>query len=230
MKNPPKINVKASQKNLPEILKMLRKAYPNAKTALDHGNPLEMLVATILSAQCTDARVNMITPALFKKYRSCEDYIKVKPEELQKDIKSTGFYRNKTKSIQGACKVLKEKFGGKVPRTMKEMILLPGVARKTANVVLLNSYGVAEGIAVDTHVGRLARRLGFSAENNADKVEKDLSAITPKKDWGKIADSLVTHGRKICKSVKPDCGNCMLKRLCPSAFAFDPKGKWIGVK
>jgi endonuclease-3 len=230
MKNPRKINVKAARKNFPEILTLLKKAYPNAKTALNHSNPLEMLVATILSAQCTDALVNKITPALFKKYRSCDDYIKVEPEELQKDVKSTGFYRNKTKSIQGACKVLKEKFGGQVPRTMNEMLLLPGVARKTANVVLMSSYGVAEGIAVDTHVGRLSRRLGFSAEKNPEKVERDLLAITPKKQWGKISYLLVDHGRKICKSVKPDCGNCPLKKICPSAFAFDANGKWVGVK
>jgi endonuclease III len=221
VKKAPKINL---------ILDTLKKLYPKAKTALEFGNPLEMLVSTILSAQCTDERVNKVTATLFKKYRSFEDYIKVKPEELQKDIRSTGFYRNKAKNIQAACEVLKEKYGGKIPRTMKEMLELPGVARKTANVVLLNAYGVIEGIAVDTHVGRLARRLGLSEEENAEKVERDLMAITPRKDWGAVSNLLIEHGRKICKSVKPNCAGCRLSKLCPSAFAFDKKGKWTGVK
>jgi endonuclease-3 len=230
MKKMSKINVKTSQKNIVRILSLLKKSYPSAHTALDFGSPLEMLVATILSAQCTDVRVNKITPSLFKKYRLCDDYIKVKPEELQNDIKSTGFYRNKAKNIQGACAVLKKKFAGKVPRTMAEMITLPGVARKTANVVLLNAYGVVEGIAVDTHVRRLSRRLGFSESDNPEKIESDLLSIVAVKDRGVVADLLVDHGRKICKSVKPNCEGCVLNKICPSAFSFDDKGRWIGVK
>lgn len=230
MKKISKINVKTSQKNITKILSLLKKSYPSAHTVLDFGSPLEMLVATILSAQCTDVRVNKVTPALFIKYRSCDDYIKARPEELQNDIKSTGFYRNKAKNIQGACAVLKKKFAGKVPRTMAEMITLPGVARKTANVVLLNAYGVVEGIAVDTHVKRLSRRLGFSGNLDPEKIERDLLNITSKKDYGVVADLLVDHGRKICKSAKPNCEGCVLNKLCPSAFAFDDKGRWIGVK
>jgi endonuclease III len=230
MKKPPKINLKDSRKNLPRILAILKKTYPGAKTALNFTTPLEMLVATILSAQCTDVRVNLVTPALFKKYRSCSDYIKAKPEELQKAIRSTGFYRNKTKSIQGACRVLKENFNGIMPRTMKDMLTLPGVARKTASVVLFNVYGVVEGIIVDTHMRRLSRRMGFSAEENPEKIEKDLMKITSRKDWAKLSFVMVDHGRKICKAVKPICGECPVNKLCPSAFAFDDKGKWIGVK
>ena len=206
------------KENFLEYFRLLKKAYPLAKTALNHESPLEMLVATILSAQCTDERVNKVTVELFKKYRTCRDYAGAKPEVLQKDIHSTGFYRNKAKNIQGACKVLIEEFGGVVPRTMDEILTLPGVARKTANVVLGNAYGVVEGIVVDTHVIRLAGRLGLTVEKDPAKIEKDLMKIVPRKDWRTISYLLIDHGRKVCKARKPDCGGCVLNKLCPSAF------------
>jgi len=196
------------------------KAYPLAKTALNFRTPLEMLVATILSAQCTDKRVNIVTVKLFKKYKSCEDYLKVPEAELQDDIRSTGFYRNKAKNIRGACSVILADFGGKVPRTMDEILTLPGVARKTANVVLGNVFGVVEGIVVDTHVIRLSQRMGLSSYKTPEKIELDLMEIVPKKDWLLISNLLVEHGRKICKARKPDCGGCMLNKICPSAFSF----------
>lgn len=199
---------------------LLKKAYPGAKTALNHRTPLEMLVATILSAQCTDARVNKVTAVLFKKYGSCEDYLKVPEEELQDDIRSTGFFRNKAKNIRGACGMIIKDFGGKLPRTMDEILTLPGVARKTANVVLGNAFGVVEGIVVDTHVGRLSQRMGLSSNAAPEKIELDLMDIVPKKEWLLISNLLIEHGRRICKSRKPDCKGCLLNRICPSAFTF----------
>ncbi len=218
MKPLPKINVKKTQKNLLQYLKLLKKAYPRAKTALNFRTPLEMLVSTILSAQCTDERVNRVTAGLFKKYRSCEDYLRAKPEELQLDIRPTGFFRNKAKNIQGACRVLTTRFGGKVPQTMEEMLTLPGVARKTANVVLGNAFGVVEGIVVDTHVIRLAGRLGLSAQKDPSKIEKDLMEIVARSDWMAVSYLLIDHGRKVCKARSPDCDGCVLNKLCPSAF------------
>lgn len=224
------INIEASRKMFPEMLKLLRKSYPAAHTALHFKTPIQMLVSTILSAQCTDVRVNKVTPALFAKYKTAADFAKSKQPELQALIRSTGFYRNKAKNIQGAAKVIIEKFDGKVPRTMPEILELPGVARKTANVVLHNAYGIVEGVVVDTHVGRLARRLGLTKETNAEKVEKDLMKIVPRKSWADISYFLIDHGRAVCKSVKPNCSACVLQKLCPSAGAFDAKGKWTGVK
>lgn len=219
MKQPTKSKgILGGKKNFPEYFRRLKKAYPLAKTALNHESPLQMLVATILSAQCTDERVNKVTADLFKKYRTCRDYAGAKPQELQKDIHSTGFYRNKAKNIQGACKVLMADFGSVVPRTMDEILTLPGVARKTANVVLGNAYGVVEGIVVDTHVIRLAGRLGLSGEKDPAKIEKDLMKIVPRKDWQTISYLLIDHGRKVCKARKPACVNCVLNKLCPSAF------------
>lgn len=218
MKPPPKINVKRACKNFARYFALLKKSYPRAKTALIFGSPLEMLVSTILSAQCTDDRVNKVTAGLFKKYRTCEDYIKAKPEDLQNDIRPTGFYRNKAKNIQGASRVMLDDFGGAVPRKMEEILTLPGVARKTANVVLGNAYGTIEGIVVDTHVIRLAGRLGLTMQKDPGKIEKDLMAIVPKKDWLLISNLLIDHGRKICKARSPKCGECMLNKLCPSAF------------
>ena len=225
-----KINVAESRKKLPQMLKLLGKNYSAAKTALNFANPVQMLVSTILSAQCTDVRVNKVTPALFKKYKTAKDYATAKPEELQTLIRSTGFYRNKAKNIMGACRVLVEKHGGKVPATMKEMLELPGVARKTANVVLHNAYGIIEGVVVDTHIRRLSRRLGLSDQMNPEKIERDLMKIVPKKDWANISYWLIDHGRAICKSQKPNCDGCFLSKLCPSAFTFDAKGRWIGIK
>lgn len=230
MKRPPKINIKETRRNSAKILALLKKHYPDAKCALIFRTPLEILVATILSAQCTDVRVNKVTPALFRKYKNCGDYVRVPSNELEKDIRSTGFFHNKAKSIHGACRVMIEQFDGKVPKTMEEIVTLPGVARKTANVVLLNAYGVVNGIAVDTHVRRIAQRLGLTSETTPEKIEQDLMKIFPKKRWPTISYLLIDHGRKICKAPKPACSDCFLNKICPSAFAYDEKGKWIGLK
>jgi len=200
-----------------KILSHLKKEYPDAKCELDYCSPLELLIATILSAQCTDVRVNIVTKSLFKKYRKPKDYLKVPQEELEQDIRSTGFYRNKTKSIRGACQLLMEKFDAKVPRTMEEMLQLPGVARKTANVVLPHAYGVIEGIAVDTHVKRLSQRLGLSKNDNPDKIEADLCALVPKKQWALFSDVLIFHGRRVCFARKPNHDGCSIRKLCPSS-------------
>jgi endonuclease-3 len=202
----------------PEIVKRLSKAYPDARVALNFTNPLECLVATILSAQCTDERVNIVTKSLFKKYRSPKDYLKVADSELAADIKSTGFFNQKTKSIRGACARIVEVYGGKVPDTMEDLITLPGVARKTANIVLGNSYGVVEGIAVDTHVRRLAERLGFSDEKDPDKIEQDLMRSIPRKRWFDFTYALIDHGRSICVARKPRCEECPVSDLCPSSL------------
>ena len=224
------IDIAANRKKLPEMIRLLRKSYPSAKTALNFKTPIQMLVSTILSAQCKDVRVNKVTPALFKKYATADDFAGAKLPELQTLIRSTGFYRNKAKNIQGAAEVIVKKYKGEVPRTMDEMLELPGVARKTANVVLHNAYGIVAGVVVDTHVGRLARRLGLTDQKDAAKVEKDLMKIVPKKDWANISYWLIDHGRAVCKSQKPNCGACVLNNICPSASNFDAKGRWIGVK
>jgi len=204
-----------------EILKLLEKEHPDAKIALNFTNPLELLVATILSAQCTDKRVNIVTKTLFKKYRKAEDYANADLNKLEEDIKSTGFYRNKAKNLKRCCQILVEKFNSQVPKTMKEMLQLTGVARKTANIVLANAYGVIEGIAVDTHVRRLATRLGFTKHKDPNKIEKNLIEIVPKNRWMRTTDLLISHGRKVCTARKPKCSMCALKSLCPSAFTFD---------
>jgi len=178
-------------------------------------------VATILSAQCTDRRVNIVTKTLFKKYRKAEDYANADLEELEEDVRPTGFYRNKARNIKKCCQILVEKFNSEVPKTMEEILELPGVARKTANIVLSNAYGVIEGIAVDTHVRRLARRLGLSEHEDPNKIEGDLMKIVPKTHWKRITDLLIFHGRRICVARKPKCGICVLNKLCPSAFTFD---------
>lgn len=197
-----------------EIIRRLKEAYPEARIALHFENPLQLLVATILSAQCTDERVNQVTSYLFKKYRSPEDFVKVPLEELAEDIKSTGFYQQKAKYIQEACKIILEKFGGEVPRTMEELLELPGVARKTANIVLSNAYGVVEGIPVDTHVSRLSQRLGLVSSKQAEKIERELMEIVPREDWFIFPYLLQAHGRKICQAKKPKCPECLLKDLC----------------
>jgi len=219
-----------SKKDAQVVVDMLRKEYGGSETALFFETPHQMLVATILSAQCTDERVNKVTPGLFKKYKSVEEFASAKQEELEQNIRSTGFFRNKARNIIGASRKILEDYGRKVPRTMEEMLTLPGVARKTANVVLHNAYRIVEGIVVDTHVGRLSRRLGWSKEKNAEKVEKDLMKIIPRDDWGNIAYWLIDHGRAVCKSQKPVCGECFLKEVCPSAGKFDERGRWVGVK
>ena len=201
-----------------QIVKLLKRAHPDAKCALNHSNAFELLIATILSAQCTDERVNKVTADLFRKYRKPEDYLKVRDTELQQDIRTTGFFRNKTKSIQGACRVLLEEFGGEVPRTMEELLRVPGAARKTANVVLGVAYGIAEGIVVDTHVSRLAQRLKLTRQRDPGKIEKDLMELVPRKDWIIFAHLLIFHGRRVCKARRPLCEECAVERLCPSSM------------
>jgi endonuclease-3 len=216
----PKETFEDRQLRTREILKRLKKYYPAATCALDFSSPLELLIATILSAQCTDVRVNIVTKNLFKKYRSACDFANADEEELQQDIRSTGFFRQKTKSIIGACKAICEKFGGKVPETMEELITLPGVARKTANVVLGTACGKNEGIAVDTHVGRVALRLGLvtTTDNSKDavKIEKELMELVPQKDWAYFSHAIVLLGREICSARKPNHAECPLNDLCPS--------------
>jgi endonuclease III len=202
----------------PEIIRRLEESYQDAHTALHFSNPLEMLVATILSAQSTDANVNRVTQTLFQKYRTPEDYLRVPEEELANDIHSTGFFNQKTKAIRGACARIIESYDGQVPNTMEELITLPGVARKTANVVLGNAYGVVEGIAVDTHVKRVANRLGFSAEKDPDKIERDLMALIPRDKWFSFTYVLIEHGREVCKAPVPRCVECSVNQLCPSSL------------
>jgi endonuclease III len=207
----------------PEVIRRLKKAYPDAKVALHFRNPLEMLVATILSAQCTDERVNMVTETLFKKYRTCADYLSVPVSELAADIKPTGFFNQKTKAIRAACQKIIDDFGGEVPRTMKELDSLPGVARKTANIVQGNAYPKEHrkdpdaGIAVDTHVRRVSQRLGFTSNSDPDKIEQDLMKIIPREDWFSFTYVLIEHGRQVCKAPTPRCEVCPVNDLCPSS-------------
>lgn len=200
-----------------KVRELLLSEYPGAKTALEYRNPLEMLVSTILSAQCTDVKVNEVTKTLFKKYRTVEDYANASLTQLQKEIRQTGFFRNKAKNIKASATALIERFRGEVPRTMEELLTLPGVARKTANIVLQNAYGVIEGIAVDTHVRRLSQRLGLSESKDPIRIEQDLMKIIPKKDWALISDLLIWHGRRVCKAPRPKCGECTLFKLCSFA-------------
>jgi endonuclease-3 len=201
-----------------KIIRALKRAYPDATCSLNHSNAFELLIATILSAQCTDERVNIVTADLFRKYRKPQDYLKVSPAELQEDIRTTGFFRNKAKSIQGASKMLVEQYGAKVPQTMDELLELPGVARKTANVVMGNAFGIASGVVVDTHVTRLSRRLGLTVQKPAEKIELDLMPLVPKKDWVIFSHLLIAHGRKICKARNPLCDECVVEKYCPSSF------------
>ena len=200
------------------IIRLLKRAYPDAKCSLNHSNAFELLIATILSAQCTDARVNIVTQDLFRKYRRPEDYLKVSDKELQRDIRTTGFFRNKTKSIQGTAKALTEQYDGVVPATMEQLLELPGVARKTANVVLGNAFGISAGVVVDTHVTRLSRRLGLTEQKSPEKIELELIAIVPRKDWVMFPHLFIAHGRAICKARNPLCAECVLEKLCPSSY------------
>lgn len=215
-----RINMEKEKNRIEEIIKELKKAYPMSKTALNFETPLQILVATILSAQCTDEQVNKVTPGLFRKYKTAADFAQADPRELEEEIHSTGFYRNKAKSIILASKKIVDDFGGKVPDRMEDLITLQGVARKTANIVLSSGYHRAEGIAVDTHVKRLSLRLGLSQEKNPDKIEQDLIKLVPRKDWIDFNYMLVNHGREICQARKPDCPGCVLNSLCPSAKEF----------
>ena len=201
-----------------QIIRTLKRAYPEARCDLRHASALELLVATILSAQCTDERVNLVTAELFRKYRTCADYLNVAAEELERDIHSTGFYRNKTKAIQGACRLLIEQHGGEVPDQMNALLALPGVARKTANVVLGNWYGIASGVVVDTHVARLSARLGLTTQRQPEKIEEDLNALVPRKDWVQFSHLLIAHGRRTCHARGPRCDDCVVERFCPSSF------------
>jgi endonuclease-3 len=206
------------QKRARRIVGLLKQEYPDARCSLNFTNPLELLVATILSAQCTDERVNLVTAELFRKYRTCDDYAAAAPAELEQDIRSTGFFRNKAKAIQGACRQLAERHGGRVPDTMEELLELPGVARKTANVVLGNAYHLATGVVVDTHVSRLSARLGLSAHSAPEKIERDLMGLIPEQDWIDFSHLLIAHGRKVCKARTPLCADCILEPLCPSSL------------
>lgn len=208
-----------------EIIRRLQREYPDAQCALNHTNAYELLIATILSAQCTDERVNKVTANLFRKYRSPADFAAANQSELERDIHSTGFFRNKAKNIIAASRQIMERFGGRVPDKMEDLLSLPGVARKTANVVLGCAFGIADGIVVDTHVARLSQRLGLTKNNAPEKIERDLMQIIPKRHWVMFSHWLIHHGRKVCKARKPDCSNCVLADLCPSysIFAFVTK-------
>ncbi len=205
-----------SRKQMAVIIKRLRKEYPVLKCALHFKNPFQLLVATILSAQSTDQQVNKVTQGLFQKYRSIRDFADANSDQLRKDVSSVNFFNNKAKHIQGTAKMVLTQFHGTVPNTMEELILLPGVARKTANIVLYNAYGITEGIAIDTHVRRLANRLGLSMHEDPVKIEKDLMVITPKADWGDLTHMLIDHGRAVCQARKPMHQNCVLADICPS--------------
>jgi endonuclease-3 len=205
------------------ILNGLDHAYPKAQCALNHSNPLELLIATILSAQCTDARVNLVTRDLFRKYPSARDYATTSQEALEKDIHSTGFYRNKAKSIRGACAMILEKFGGAVPDSMGELLQLPGVARKTANVVLGVAYGKAEGIVVDTHVSRISRRLDLCHSESPENIERDLMEIIPRNRWISFSHQVILHGRAVCKARHPLCSACSIETVCESEEKTLPK-------
>jgi endonuclease-3 len=202
-----------------KIIARLRKEFPDAKCALDHTNPLELLVATILSAQCTDVRVNLVTPSLFAKYRRAIDYAAADPLVFQREIQSTGFFRNKTKSILGMAQALIERHGGEVPETMQELVALPGVGRKTANVVLGNAFGKNEGVVVDTHVHRLATLLHLTRERTPQKIELDLMAILPRDKWTVFSHLVILHGRAVCVARRPQCAACVVNRWCPSSRA-----------
>ncbi len=203
-----------------KIVGELKKLYPRSKTALEHQDPLQLLIATILSAQCTDARVNMVTPSLFAKYKSAADFASANHVELEQEIRSTGFYRNKAKNIIGCCKQLVENHGGVVPNSMEALLELSGVGRKTANCVLGGAFGINSGVVVDTHVERLSQRLGLTKQKTAEKIEQDLVKIIPKKDWYDLSNMLIAHGRGVCNARKPNCPDCRLNTLCPSAKGF----------
>ncbi len=207
--------IEDKKKRTAEIIKRLKREYPDAHCELVHTNAFELLIATILSAQCTDVRVNLVTADLFRKYRSPQDYLNVPPTELEQDIRSTGFYRNKAKNIQGACEIIIRNFNGEIPQTMDELLTLSGVARKTANVVLGNAFNIASGVVVDTHVSRLSQRLGLTAETIPEKIEKDLAELVRRKDWIMFPHWLIFHGRKICQARKPKCEICVLENICP---------------
>ena len=201
-----------------KIIRLLKREYPDARCSLNHTNALELLIATILSAQCTDERVNVVTASLFRKYAGAEAYASVAQSELEADIRSTGFFRNKAKAIQGACRMIMERYEGRVPRSLEELLELPGVARKTANVVLGNAFGITSGVVVDTHVARLSQRLGLTTHAQPEKIERDLMELVPRRDWIVFPHLLIAHGRRVCKARKPLCAECTVEPLCPSSL------------
>lgn len=215
----------SASRRIGPVIRLLRERYPQPRTALEFQNPLQILVATILAAQCTDDRVNRITPGLFRKYPTAAAFAGADRTELEQEIRSAGFFRNKAKNIIGAAGRIVEEFGGAVPDSMAALVTLPGVARKTANIVLSAGYGKAEGIAVDTHARRLSRRLGLSRHEDPEKIERDLLAVVPKDDWLDFNFLLVEHGRALCQARKPKCPECFLRRFCPSAETLILGGK-----
>jgi len=217
--------MRAAEGRINDIIGILKKIYPRSRTALRFETPLQILVATILSAQCTDVRVNQVTPALFAKYRTAQDFALADRVELEEAIRSTGFFRNKARSIIDASKKIVDVFGGEVPDTMESLVSLPGVARKTANIVLSSGFKKAEGIAVDTHVKRLSQRLGLTHEKDPDKIERDLMSLVPQKEWIDFNYMLVNHGRSVCQARNPACPSCGIVHLCPSADKFFPESK-----
>jgi len=212
----PKVDKNQAIKRIKSIMPILKKEYPNARTELNYKTPLQLLICTILSAQCTDIRVNMVAKDLFKKYKSAKDFINADIFEIEQAVKTTGFFRNKAKNIKAACQIIAEKFGGEVPDTIEKLTTLPGVGRKTANVILSNAFGIP-AISCDTHVIRLSRRLALSSNDDPVKLEFDLAEIIPKKDWSLFSHTIILHGRRVCKARKPDCTNCRISRYCPSA-------------
>ncbi len=204
------------RQKIEQVLTGLERLYPEAPLALKYSSGFELLVAVILSAQCTDERVNRVTADLFKKYRTPQDYLNAPVEELEQDIRPTGFYRNKAKSLRACCQALMEKFGGELPRSIDELVQLPGVGRKTAAMVLGNAYGINQGIAVDTHVRRVAQRLGLSAQDNPDKIEQDLMALVPQEKWTWFSNAMILFGRHICQARKPKCEECPFREWCPA--------------
>jgi endonuclease-3 len=198
------------------ILDLLKREYPGAATALAHRNALEMLIATMLSAQTTDAQVNRVTPALFGKYKTVGDYATAELRALQNDVRSVNFYKNKARNIRNACRMIAEQFNGKVPQTMEELLMLPGVARKTANIVLYNAYGKSEGIAIDTHAKRVSYRLGLTKSKEPERIEQDLMRVFPRSEWGRVTNLLIAHGRSVCVARSPRCEDCVLNALCPT--------------
>ena len=212
--------VEKKRKHAAVVLHILKKIYPRARMILKYSNQFELLVAVILSAQCTDKKVNEVTEKLFKKYHTLNEYVRASRKEFEKDIYQTGFYRAKTKNILAAARLVKERFGGKLPKTMEEIIRIPGVARKTGNIVLGNAYGVVEGVAVDTHVKRISLRLGLTKEENTDMIEQDLMKLFPKREWFTLTYRIIDHGRALCTAKDPRCDLCPLRALCPSAFQF----------
>lgn len=219
----PRESAQQKQTRVRNIIAGLRKTYPEAHCELNYSNPLELLVATILSAQCTDKRVNIVTAELFKRYRSAADYAQAPLDELEQAIKTTGFFRNKAKNIQACCRTLVEKHGGTVPRTMEELTHLDGVGRKTANVVLGNAFNLNVGVVVDTHVARLSTRLGLTRQTDPEKIEQDLMQLVPRDEWTLFSHWLIWHGRRRCSARTPDCASCEIKKLCPSRAGSRPK-------